>query len=228
MVTAARATARPDDTGEASGARSATTKQEAKMKLGRAAAAGLALVAATALAGPGWGQEKEQEKEQKQEQSQQRQERGLKQKADREQRLKQKDETRRERGQPKADRGPAARAVKKIGRELHLSREQRQSLRELVRLQAETLRGAARDVGEARRALRERAVADPLDEAAIRGASEKLGAAIGSAAVLTARLAGEIRPALTPDQRDRLKKLSARWEKRRERWRERIERWDGD
>lgn len=136
----------------------------------------------------------------------------------------------RERGREHArdDLGPAPQVMRTIGRELDLTRDQKRSLRELVRQHADDLRGAARDVGDARRALHEKVLADTPDEAAIRNASEKLGAAIGSTAVLTARLVGEIRPILTPAQRDLLQKVRSRWEERRERRQERIERWDGN
>jgi len=182
-------------------------KRETKVNAVRASAAGLVLVAAATLAVPGWGQEQEQKPVQKQEQKQeskQKQERGT-------------DEL-----------GPAARVIRTIGRDLRLSREQRRSLLEIVQRRHDELRGAAHDVGEARRVLREKVLADTADEAAIRSAAERLGAAIGTAAVLTARVAGEARPLLTPAQRERLQKMRDRWETRRERGRDRIEIWEGD
>lgn len=222
--------------------RSATVKQVLKVKMARSTAAGLALVAATALAAPGWGgepvqgqklelkQDKAQttEKDLKQEQElKDRQKEGKEGQSRKEDRGQSRKEARgRERERTFDERGPAARAIRTIGHELRLSRDQRQSLRDLVRQHADELRGAAREVGEARRNLREKTIADTLDEAAIRSAAERLGSAIGTASVLTARLAGEIRPALTVEQRARLRKVSTRWESRRDKWRDRIERWD--
>lgn len=181
------------------------------------AAAGLAFVAATALATPGWGHEQDKAREQRQERERRHEARG-------------------ERG--RGDHGPAMQVARTIGRELHLSREQRKALREIVRHRGDELHDAAHDVGKARRALREKVLAETFDEAAIRSASEHLGATIGAAAVLTARLAGEARPILTPAQRERLLEMRARREERRERksehrrWhrrgRDRIEVWEGN
>lgn len=200
-------------------------KREKSIKLARAATAGLVLVAATALATPGWGHEQGKDQEQRQVQRQERRQ-------ERERRH----EAGRERG--RGDLGPAVKVARMIGRELHLSREQQKALREIVRHRGDELRGVAHDVGEARRALREKVLAETFDEAAIRSASEHLGATIGAAAVLTARLADEARPILTPAQRERLQKMRARWEERRERksghrrWhnrgRDRIEVWEGN
>jgi Spy/CpxP family protein refolding chaperone len=125
-------------------------------------------------------------------------------------------------------RGAAAQVARIVGRELRLAREQSDSLRELLRTHAEELRAGAREFGEARRALREKALADTIDEAAIKSASERLGAAIGSSSALIARIAAEVRPPLSPRQRERLRTLSGRWEARRDRWRARIEHWNGD
>lgn len=196
-------------------------EMEKRTRIARTAAAGLVLVAAMAMAAPGWAHERCGDREQRRERRQEREQRH---------------EVAQERG--RGDLGPAVRVARRIGRDLHLSREQKKALREIVRQHGDELRGATHEVGEARRALRERVLAETLDEAAIRSASERLGATIGAAAVLTARLADEARPILTPAQRERLQKMRERREERRERKsepglrhgrdRDRFEVWEGN
>ena len=191
-------------------------KRETKVKMARAAAAGLVLVATTTMAAPGWAAEQELKQEAKQEQGQKSE-------------PKQKEvKTQKGRENRRDKHGAAVMAARMIGHDLRLSRDQSNSLRDVLRQHAVELKSNAHEIGETHRLLREKEYADTFDEAAIRSAAELYGAAIGSSSLIVARIAAEIRPVLSPEQRTRLRKVSDRWEARLDRWRGRLEHWDGE
>ncbi len=88
--------------------------------------------------------------------------------------------------------------------ELNITDEQRAQIRGMVVEHKTDIAKAAENVWEKRVALREAVLADEPDEKAIRKAADRLGDAIGDAAVLASKIAGEARPVLTEDQRDKI------------------------
>jgi len=84
--------------------------------------------------------------------------------------------------------------------ELNVSDEQKEQIRKAVVAHKPEIAKAAQGVWQKRTALRD-AVLAGKDEAAVRQAANELGAAIGDAAVLAAKITGQVRPMLTEEQR---------------------------
>jgi Spy/CpxP family protein refolding chaperone len=91
--------------------------------------------------------------------------------------------------------------------DLNISDEQRTQIRGLVQEHRAEIAPVAQKIVEKRRALRTAVLADKPDETAIRAAADDLGKAIGDAAVLASKVAGEVKPVLTQEQRDRIGKF---------------------
>lgn len=95
-------------------------------------------------------------------------------------------------------------------KETPLSAEQKQAVTSIVQSHRDEIRAQVRSGIEARRAMATVAGAQGADASATRAAAEKLGAVACDRALLTARILGEVRPILTPDQVSRIQ--SARTE----------------
>lgn len=94
--------------------------------------------------------------------------------------------------------------------ETSLSAEQKQAIAGIVQSHRDEIRAQAHNGIEARRAMATVAEAQGADASATRAAAEKLGTVARDRALLTARILGEVRPLLTPDQVSRIQ--SARTE----------------
>lgn len=88
--------------------------------------------------------------------------------------------------------------------ELNLTGEQKSQIGGILRGQKQEIAVAAKGVWDKRVALRNAVLAENPDEAAIRKAADELGKAIGDAAVLGSKVAGEVRPVLTEEQRKQI------------------------
>jgi len=86
-----------------------------------------------------------------------------------------------------------------------LTDEQRTSWREIMQAQREKTRELMDGMREARKALIEASLAEKVDEAAIRKHAEAIGKTEADLAVLRAKALSEIKPPLTPEQREKLK-----------------------
>jgi Spy/CpxP family protein refolding chaperone len=86
-----------------------------------------------------------------------------------------------------------------------LTDEQRAAWRETMQAQQEKTRELMAKIREVRRAIIEASLAEPFDEAAIRKQAEAIGKAEADLAVLRAKALSEIKPPLTPEQREKLK-----------------------
>jgi len=93
--------------------------------------------------------------------------------------------------------------------ELGITDDQRVKIWESLVAHKKEIAQAALDVVTKRRALRSAVLAPTPDEQAIRAASDQLGRAIGEAAVLGSKVVGELRPILTPEQIEKIKKCQA-------------------
>jgi Spy/CpxP family protein refolding chaperone len=87
-----------------------------------------------------------------------------------------------------------------LASELNLTTEQRDGIREIVLAHRAEIAAVARPVVEKRRALREAVMADDPSPRKIRRAAEDLGDAVADAAVLAAKIKGEIAEILSPEQ----------------------------
>jgi protein CpxP len=91
--------------------------------------------------------------------------------------------------------------------ELQLTDAQREQIKQILQSHRDEIRSAAKPVAEKRRAMRDAALAETPDESAIRTAADELGKAIGDAAVLGAKIKGEVRGVLTSEQRDKVEEF---------------------
>jgi Spy/CpxP family protein refolding chaperone len=87
-----------------------------------------------------------------------------------------------------------------LASELNLTDEQRTGIREIVLARRAEIAAVAKPVVERRRALREAVLADEPNPRKIRRAAEDLGDAVADAAVLAAKIKGEIAEVLSPEQ----------------------------
>ena len=88
--------------------------------------------------------------------------------------------------------------------ETPLSAEQKQAIAGIVKSHADEIRAQVRKGAEARRGMATVAEAQGGDASATKAAAEKVGAAARDRALLAARILGEVRPLLTPDQVSRI------------------------
>jgi len=105
--------------------------------------------------------------------------------------------------------------VGRIGRgmvlrsELRITPEQREQIRGIVMSHKAEIAKVARPIVAKKRALREALLAEKPDEKAIRAAVDDLGKAGGDAAVLVAKVLGEMRTVLSDEQIKRIEKFHA-------------------
>jgi Spy/CpxP family protein refolding chaperone len=89
--------------------------------------------------------------------------------------------------------------------QLDLSDDQKQHIGAILKSHKAEILQAVQPIVQDHRALREAVLAASPDEKAIRSDADDLGHAIGDAAVLTAKIHGEIAPILTDEQRQDIK-----------------------
>jgi Spy/CpxP family protein refolding chaperone len=93
--------------------------------------------------------------------------------------------------------------------DLNVTDEQRSQIREVVAKHRDEIKPVVASVVEKRKALRQAVMANPVDEAAIRTASDNLAKVIGDAAVLASKVIAEIRPILTEEQIKKVQEFQA-------------------
>lgn len=91
--------------------------------------------------------------------------------------------------------------------ELNVTPEQRSKIAAVVKGHRDEIRPMAKSILEKRTALREAVLATPKNEETIRKAATDLGKAIADASVLASKVISEARPALTPEQIERIRKF---------------------
>jgi Spy/CpxP family protein refolding chaperone len=99
-------------------------------------------------------------------------------------------------------------------RELDLTDAQHQQVRTIMESHRDEQKAVGDRMQAARKALHEAIAADAFNEAAIRAAAVEIGAAEGDAAVLQAKIHGEVIAILTPEQVKKAKELRAEMENR--------------
>jgi Spy/CpxP family protein refolding chaperone len=90
--------------------------------------------------------------------------------------------------------------------ELNLTDAQKAKIKDTVAAKKPEIARVAQGVWEKRTALADAVLADRPDEQAIRKAADELGKAIGDAAVLASKVAGEVKPVLGSEQWDMIQK----------------------
>jgi Spy/CpxP family protein refolding chaperone len=108
--------------------------------------------------------------------------------------------------------------IKQLRQDLNVTAEQRSEIKGIVSEHKQELREAAGEVIAAKRALREATLAENPDEATIRAAADQLGDAIGDAAVIGSKVAGDAREVLTSEQIAMLEQARADGEAAVDQW----------
>ncbi|MBU4365645.1 MAG: Spy/CpxP family protein refolding chaperone [Kiritimatiellae bacterium] len=94
-------------------------------------------------------------------------------------------------------------------KQLNLTADQSQQIESIVKLNQESMKAAMTKAKETREALNRQIQAGPFDEQSVREACKKAAAAGEEAAVLRAKIAGQIRAVLTGEQQAALNKIRA-------------------
>lgn len=93
--------------------------------------------------------------------------------------------------------------------DLALTEVQRMQIRELVMQHRAEIAATVKSVRDSRTELRDTVLRGDADEATIKAAADKLGAAIGDAAVKAAKLRNDVAPILTDEQKTRIQEFLA-------------------
>ena len=99
-------------------------------------------------------------------------------------------------------------------RELELTDAQREQVKAIMESHRDEQKAAGDKMMAARKALHEAIAAETFNEAAIRAAAGEVGAAEADAAVLQAKIHGEVFAILTPEQVKKAKELRTEMENR--------------
>lgn len=102
--------------------------------------------------------------------------------------------------------------------EANVTSEQREKIRETVKSHRGEIGTVAKDLVAKRRALRDAIHDEKTNEAAIRKASQDLGASIGEAAVLASKVRRELRPVFTDEQLELFEKARVDIDASVDRW----------
>lgn len=104
----------------------------------------------------------------------------------------------------------APRLFARISRHLELTADQQARIRAVLKDHAAEIEAQVRAGRDARRALHEAVLAQPPDEAAVRGLAQQLGDAHAGGALLFAKIRAEATPILTAEQQAKLQDFHAR------------------
>ena len=109
---------------------------------------------------------------------------------------------------PHKGRGFGGRFMKEF-EQLNLTADQSQQIASIVKLNQESMKAAMTEAKETREALNHQTQVGPFDEQSVRAACKQAAAAGEEAAVLRAKIAGQIRAVLTSDQQAAWDKIRA-------------------
>lgn len=119
----------------------------------------------------------------------------------------------------------APRLFARVVRRLDLTEDQQVRIRAILKAHAAEIEVQARAGRDARRALGDAAMAEPPDEAAIRGLAQQLGAAHADGALLFARIRAEALPILTAEQQEKLRSFRSHRLQRGDQWLQSLQDW---
>ncbi len=113
---------------------------------------------------------------------------------------------------PHSEFGP--RLFGRIARALDLTDDQKSRIKAILKTHASEIETQMKASAAARRAVHEAVLAQPVDEAAIRAAAQRLGEIHADGAVLFAKIRTEVQPLLTEEQRAKIQKFRDRARRR--------------
>ena len=90
--------------------------------------------------------------------------------------------------------------------ELDVTKEQKTKIHDIVKSHKVDIAKAVKDIFEKKIALHNAILAEKPEEQAIRKAADEMGKSIGDASLLASKIAGEIKPVLTAEQREKIQK----------------------
>jgi Spy/CpxP family protein refolding chaperone len=102
------------------------------------------------------------------------------------------------------------RVFSRIARALDLSDDQKTRIKAILKSHSSEIETQMKASAAARRAVHEAVLAQPVDEAAIRAAAQRLGEVHADGAVLFAKIRTEVEPLLTDEQRAKIQKFRDR------------------
>lgn len=119
----------------------------------------------------------------------------------------------------------APHVFRRLAKQLDLTADQTAKIKAVLKTHAAEIEAQMTSSSDARKALRDAVVAQPLDENGIRARASDLGRVHGDGAILFARIHAEIDPILTADQRTKLQAIHARMSQRGTRARQAFEKF---
>jgi Spy/CpxP family protein refolding chaperone len=119
----------------------------------------------------------------------------------------------------------APRMFRHLSKQLDLSEDQQTQIRGVFKNHADEIEAQVRAGMNARRALHQAVLTQPVDEQAIRNLALQAGQVHGDTAVLYARIRTEIWPILNAEQRDKLTQLHGRMKDRGDAALESLDKW---
>jgi Spy/CpxP family protein refolding chaperone len=90
--------------------------------------------------------------------------------------------------------------------ELNITDEQKAKIKETLKAEKPEIAKVAKGIWDKRTALVNAVLAGQSDEQTLRKDADELGKAIGDAAVLASKIVGQIKPVLTSEQQEKIKK----------------------
>jgi Spy/CpxP family protein refolding chaperone len=126
-------------------------------------------------------------------------------------------------GHMHADAAP--KMFRHLAKQLSLSDDQQTQIRGILKSHADEIEAQVRAGMNARRALHQAVLTQPVDEQAIRSLAMQAGQVHGDAAILYARIRGEVWPVLTAEQKDKMTQLHGRMKDRGDEAFDSLDRW---
>lgn len=126
-------------------------------------------------------------------------------------------------GHMRADAAPHM--FRHLARQLDLSADQQTQIRGVLKNHADEIEAQVKAGMNARRALHQAVLAQPVDEQAIRSLAMRAGEVHGDTAVLYAKIRAEVWPILTADQQSRMAQLHGRMKDRGDAALESLDKW---
>ncbi len=104
--------------------------------------------------------------------------------------------------------------LRRFGSQLGLTDAQKDQIKTIMQSHRDELQGLGQRAADARQALHQAELTDPVDEGAIRDKSTALAAVEADLAVSRAHIRSEVFQVLTPDQQAKAKQLAAQMQQR--------------
>jgi len=123
------------------------------------------------------------------------------------------------------DGGGAPRMFRHLAKQLDLTAEQQTQIRGIFKNHADEIETHVKAGMDARRALHQALLTQPIDENAIRNLAMQAGAAHGESAIVFAKIRAEIWPVLTSDQQAKMTQLHGQMKDRSDAAFQSLDKW---